>query len=831
MRRFAEMSNRSGIMSLLAILLLVFAVACGGGADSQSAPVGHTPDPGTADLLGQLTQDGGDRVVSQDGPGLPGAYVTLINTLSGGVLGVDMTDSVGRFEFRGVPSGDNYLVKIEFQSTEDLDGDGELDEIELFYPISLADQAVVEMLQEIGIADLDNDGQMDSLEVLVELSDDQGRSETDRSQLRRRDGEHRRDNNGNGDFDDDPAMDDDEGDGLPDAGSPDALPGDGEILEIEIRGLLEDITADEILIGGVTLMITESTRFKLNGMDTTWESFSSGMYVQVEGISDGLGGWFAHEVSAESEEVEGEELEVQGEIEEITEETITVAGVMFYFDEDTEWKLNGEDATPGDFALGMFVKVEGQSDGMGGWIADEIKTSDEESLHRKVVLGIIQDLTDAEIVVDGVVFAINSDTEWKLKGNKNAGAEDFEVGQRVQVKGMSDGAGGWIAERVKDKSFGQGEHGEDFELTGEIEALTDSTITVKGVEFAFDDSTEWELDGEDAAPADFAVGMEVEVKAHSDGNNGWIADEVEGESMDVETIEVSGLIEELTETTLTVDGVLFGFDPETMWLINELMADPGNFDVGMEVTVAGHADGLGGWIADEVSADSEIFEETLELSGEIEELTESTIIVDGTAFRILPGTSWMADGDEASKDDFAVGMFVNITGFADGAGGWYADMVEAAEPPLVTLIDVRGFIDEITEDTISVAGFTFDFDETTVWTLLGASADPGDFFVGDYVVVGAHAESGGWFAHSVEDQPAGPLELLDARGTLEEISEDYIVVSGIMFGFDPAIEWMIDGQPAAPEDFAVGMDVRAEAHADELGNWIAHLVESPIPEM
>jgi len=102
--------KRDEILNWLTALVLVAAMlvvaSCGGGgASALPAPQNtNKPAPGTADLSGQLVQAGGERVVSAAGSGLPGVFVTLIDTLTGGKTGTDITDNLGKFEFKGVPT-------------------------------------------------------------------------------------------------------------------------------------------------------------------------------------------------------------------------------------------------------------------------------------------------------------------------------------------------------------------------------------------------------------------------------------------------------------------------------------------------------------------------------------------------------------------------------------------------------------------------------------------------------------------------------------------------------------------------------------------------------
>jgi len=288
-------------MAAVATSLAIAITSCGGGGTSLPIPQDNgQPVPGTADLTGTLVQGGGNRVISAEGAGLPDILVTLINTLTGGIAGMDMTDATGKFEFKGVPSGDNYLVKIEFQSANDLNGDGQPDQIELYVPVSLGDQAIVDMLQQIGVADSNGDGTLDAVELEYQLSSNGSTTETKREQHRMQEGKTIVDDNNNGSFDDDQGFDDSDGDGLEDADSADdSSNSSGGMQELEVKGVIEEITATSITVDGVTFAITQGTEWRMNDSNTGAGSFEAGMFVKVEGIPDGNGGWMAHQVEAE----------------------------------------------------------------------------------------------------------------------------------------------------------------------------------------------------------------------------------------------------------------------------------------------------------------------------------------------------------------------------------------------------------------------------------------------------------------------------------------------------------------------------------------------------
>ena len=389
------------VLFVVAAAFALVVASCGGGAGTLgnigpgdgTGNKSGTPAPGTADLFGRLVQSGSVRVASQTGQGLSGVVVKLINTITGQLVGSDTTDFEGKFEFRGIPSGDGYLVKIEFESATDLDGDGRPDEIELYFQLDLADQAVMELLQEIGVSDSDGDGQLDALEIKVEVRSDDGTVEHQHRQHRRRGGETRIDENGDGNFEDETGIADSDSDGIPDAsfegGVLDASSSDG-IHELEVKGFIEAISPESITVGGTTYALTNATTWRIDdNRNADPAQFEVGMFVEVEGFSDGSGGWIATKVKTDDDFVLGDdnpgdafidELEVKGFIEEITPESITVGGATFALAGSTIWRIGHDrNADPASFAVGMFVEAEGFADGDGGWIAKKIKLEDNSS--------------------------------------------------------------------------------------------------------------------------------------------------------------------------------------------------------------------------------------------------------------------------------------------------------------------------------------------------------------------------------------------------------------------------------------------------------------------
>ena len=122
---------------------------------------------------------------------------------------------------------------------------------------------------------------------------------------------------------------------------------------------------------------------------------------------------------------------------------------MYKRQELTEW-LDGDNnpLTPADFSVGMFVKVEADPDGQGGWIAYKVKMEDQGEGQSHNELGNIQELTETTITVNDVVFTLSEQTEWLGLDNEPLTPADFSVGELVQVEGTVNGEQ-IIADKVK----------------------------------------------------------------------------------------------------------------------------------------------------------------------------------------------------------------------------------------------------------------------------------------------------------------------------------------------------------------------------------------------
>ncbi|MFQ5568664.1 MAG: DUF5666 domain-containing protein [Rhodothermales bacterium] len=193
-----------------------------------------------------------------------------------------------------------------------------------------------------------------------------------------------------------------------------------------------------------------------------------------------------------------------------------------------------------DTNQGSWVEFEGEEDDGG----DDDDDGDDDGGGGEVeVTGAIEALDASSITVGGTTFVVADSTEI-LDGDNNAiTLSDLAVGMVVEVRGERNADDVLVATRIRvEDDDGDGDDDDDgdddggggeVEVTGAIEALDASSITVGGTTFVVADSTEI-LDGDNNAItlSDLAVGMVVEVRGERNADDVLVATRIRVEDDD-----------------------------------------------------------------------------------------------------------------------------------------------------------------------------------------------------------------------------------------------------------------------------------------------------------
>lgn len=276
----------------------------------------------------------------------------------------------------------------------------------------------------------------------------------------------------------------------------------GELHEVEVEGVVSNLEelAQTFEINGLVI------DFQSAGFDDgVQDDLKNGVVVEVEGKLEG-GKLIASEIEFEDDLFDNnDDVEISG--------TVTVA-----YDEDSgQFQLNGfpiqvnedtdldDDITLDRLTEGAEIKVEGEYRN-GIIVAEEIEMRDGdaelsgyiESKERGgevlMVSGVRVTLTDSTLIEDE-----NTEDAQESITMRNQDLESLNVGDYLEIEGRETGenGGGLIAFYI------ERDDGDELELEGKISSLTDTTVTVMGLElqanldlsgFKVDDEVEIEFE-------------------------------------------------------------------------------------------------------------------------------------------------------------------------------------------------------------------------------------------------------------------------------------------------------------------------------------------------
>ncbi|MCC7477637.1 carboxypeptidase regulatory-like domain-containing protein [bacterium] len=545
------------LAALFLTLLALSLCACGGGSsviqpgpDDGQNPGGNNnggnPPRTTASLSGQLRQDPLAQVSASPGASMSGAQVSVLAVDSGEVQASTTTAVDGSFRFASLPPGD-HMLRLNFTGRLDNDGDGKPDKVELLQKVELEagqDSVFNSTLKDV---DEDDDGESDAYEMRCAIGDGEGNSEERLLRLLHRLLKLLEDRDGDGSLMDENPVADEDGDCMADKpGGGNSGGWNGNTHGGVIRGEISAIDEESLTVNDVTFLITDATRWKSRGHeDGGAPRFDVGDEVRVRGMWNGTE-WIALEVKLKDKKHDdddddddpghgggnGGQLRFGGEIAEIGEDSLLIGERTVQFDDHTKWFIerhlvDGVDS----FSLGDFVFVKakerdgvilaqkvilishGDGDGGGGGGDDDPV---EENLS-----GEVEFIDSASISVNGRLVALNAETVLFVDGAPSTAWELVTVGDLVEILALVDGES-WTALKVKlleDRDAPP----DTLTVTGEIESLSLSSITVQGQEFIVGTETEILLaDGSAGSIELLLLGDTVEVQAVEDGE-GWLA--------------------------------------------------------------------------------------------------------------------------------------------------------------------------------------------------------------------------------------------------------------------------------------------------------------------
>ena len=437
--------------------------------------------------------------------------------------------------------------------------------------------------------------------------------------------------------------------------------------------------------------------------------------------------------------------------------------------------------------------------------------------------GRIDALEEGGITVDGIFFVVNNATQVLNDDNNPISFSDLSIGQIVEIRGDRLRDSTLVATKIKiEDDFPDNDGDDELEFTGRVDSLGTGFIVVSGVEFVVEDNTIILDDNNNPIPfSDLFVGQIVEIRADLQNDGTWLATDIKVED-DVrgdDEVEFTGTIDDLSGSSITVNGTTFTVDQHTVVLDNN--NNPFDFAmlvVGQLVEIKGFRQADGTILAVRIKIEDRDDDE-VELTGEIERIDGNSLVVAGLTF-VVDGNTIILDNDNQpiTLADLSVGLIVEIRADVQADGSLLASDIKI-EDRLEDEVEVRGLADSVSDSSIVVLGREFYIVATTaVFDNNNNPISLSAVTAGSIVEVKANLLPGGMLIAvriELEDDDRNRVRV---QGPIDAVGVDTLNIAGIYLLLNSATEVVDeDGNAASISDLAPGQSVDADAQRQETG--------------
>lgn len=478
--------------------------------------------------------------------------------------------------------------------------------------------------------------------------------------------------------------------------------------EVELTGTIQSIQGDTIVVDGVAFLVTESTEIRDNDeKHITLADLTVGLVVEIRGKRAEDGFLRATHIKVEDRDLKDDEVEITGEVKEVGDNHLVVDTFTFQVDENTKIRDDkGNPITLQNIQVGFIVKVRANVLPDSSLLATKIKIEDRFKDEVELT-GVIEAIGDDSLVVNGRTFFV-TDSTVILDDEKNPIAfTDLQKGEVVEIRAEVLLDGTLIATRIKV----EGKFKDEVELTGTIESIGTDSLVVSGFTFFVDANTVI-LDNKEN-PVDFStliVGMIVEIRGRRQADGSLLATKIKIEDRIEDEVEITGLIEDISDSTITVAGLTFKITKNTVILDNNKnpiqLAD---LSPGQTVEVRGDLLVDGTLVAIRIKLENRQADE-VEMSGPIEVINENTLQVLGVTFQITDATQLLDDkGNAITLTDLQVGQTVEVRGIRQADGSIVATKVKLEDVVLIS-----GSINSVSNNNLTILDTEIQLDANTL---------------------------------------------------------------------------------------------------------------------
>ena len=323
--------------------------------------------------------------------------------------------------------------------------------------------------------------------------------------------------------------------------------------DIEAEGLISDIGSDSLVVNGITFFVDSAT-VVLDDDDNpiAFGALQVGDEVEVEAIELNSRHFLAFLIELEDEDGDDDDqdIEVEGAIEFLADSSLTVAGIEFLIDENTEVRCDDDEQISfADLQVGMIVEVDGHINSNGIAVADEIEIEDFQNDEVELT-GDIESITSDEIVVLGKAFTADSSTAVFDNDNNPIAYAELAVGMLVEIKGQIQPDGSCLATRIKLE-----DNSRNASFAGKLENRSGGSITVNQTELVVNDHTLVRNHANQVIALDaLLLDSDIEVEALTNSDGVLLAEEITLEA-GPRFATSNGFVNAISSGSITVGGI------------------------------------------------------------------------------------------------------------------------------------------------------------------------------------------------------------------------------------------------------------------------------------
>lgn len=348
--------------------------------------------------------------------------------------------------------------------------------------------------------------------------------------------------------------------------------------ELEVAGLIDSVSTDNIIVGGYKIYVNSQTKiYNHFKQSLTFADLKVGTFVVVKANLQNTTYLAAtikvrNNINAESN--------FTGAIESISGSSITVKGLIFVTDQNTEFlDDNRNTITITDLKVGQIVKIKATLQSGNQYLALRVIAKNFWRPTVKVE-GAIENLTLISITVMGKTFAVDSSTIVVGHGTGVITFASLTLGLNVEVKGSLTTAGVLTAKLIKVHP----DH--EFEVHGKIDTLSANQFVVAGLTIKTDQNTVYYDEFDKQVTFDsLKVNQLVEVKYVKTVTNENLAVKVEIEK-DPHTVQFNGVVTATSANSIRLSVPSFSLTSNTVFISSTYSpVQSASIKVGQSVTV------------------------------------------------------------------------------------------------------------------------------------------------------------------------------------------------------------------------------------------------------